>query len=204
MKPQNYTPHDITIRPGEGKAIVYKSVGVCWAEARERCAFTWDQETETECHGHGWATPENPNLVVMRRPQYDTISWSPREPAKGADVIVSAVTAPAVVAKRPDLRVFTPDTSPQSAIRYKSGAQKGQIKAVRRLVLWYDPSVGDARSMTEAAGAERGFEMDAITLNHLEEEFESILRTRGLHESPISETVASLGHAVLRHLSQHC
>lgn len=134
--PKNHTPHDINIRLGDGSELSYKTVGVCRAVAIEGCAFQWDPEnTDVEGHYHGWGSNGNPCLVVMKRPRYDRVEWSTGDPGQDTDVIVSVVAAPAVVESRPDLRVFIPDTGPQSAIRGKDG----RIEAIRRLVLWHDP-----------------------------------------------------------------
>jgi hypothetical protein len=139
LEPLNYTPHDIVIQLGKERSLCYQTVGVCRAKAREAAAFIWDEENDIEVHAHGWAIPENPLLVVMRRPSYDDVEWVPGPPAEGADVIVSVVAADPVVKLRPDLRVFVPDTGPASAIRHRSGKAAGQIKAIRRLILWHDP-----------------------------------------------------------------
>lgn len=134
LEPLNFTPHDINVRLGK-KSTTYQTVGVCRAKQRERCAFTWDLGTSTEIHVGGWAIAEHPHLVVMRKPEYDTIEWVPGPPGQDADVIVSVVAAPVVPTERPDLRVFVPDTGPTSAIR----GEDGRIEAIRRLVLWHDP-----------------------------------------------------------------
>jgi hypothetical protein len=131
----NYTPHDVTIRLKD-RELVLLSVGVCRAEARERLAFAWDTENEAEIHVSGWATTTDNSLVlVMRRPEYGSVSWSPSPPAESADVLVSVVAAPAVQAQHPGMRIFIPDTGPKSAIR----GPDGRITAIRRLILWHEP-----------------------------------------------------------------
>lgn len=132
--PGNYTPHDITIQL-RGSILEYPSVGVCRAKQRERCAFIWDPDHKTECHFGGWGVEEPSALVVMRKPKYDAVEWSPGAPGEGADVIVSVVAAPVVTIERSDLRVFVPDTGTMSAVR----DNRGRIKAIRRLILWHDP-----------------------------------------------------------------
>jgi hypothetical protein len=148
--PLNFTPHDIVIRLGTGKEITFPSVGVCRAEpGPERCAFTCQHGDEFETHAPGWASTgvgydatgeERAQagygcIVVLQRPSYGGITWSPGPPGEKADVIVSIVAAPLVAVDRPDVRVFVPDTGPKSAIR----GPDGRIVAIRRLILWEDP-----------------------------------------------------------------
>ena len=52
-------------------------------------------------------------------------------PPRGARVIVSAAVAPLLVRRRPDLTVYSPDTSGESAIK-----KDGKIIGVRRLIRW--------------------------------------------------------------------
>jgi len=118
---ENYTPHDIVVRPSEGEEIIIQASGwVARLEERGRPADpiiigdikipVWNKR-----YGRVYLTDRNGN----QKP------FPPYSPGKA--VIVSLPVAQAL-SGRPD--IFCPDTGPRSAIR----GRDGRVEAVKRLM----------------------------------------------------------------------
>ena len=118
----NATPHDVTIITDAYST----TIGKAGYEIRAESA----PAIKTSVQGPGWHIPcvEKVHWVGLK---------NHNRPAKGRAVMVSIVAAPLMAEHRPDCLVLVPDTGPGSVVRNESG----QIKGVRRLIIWHRPEV---------------------------------------------------------------
>lgn len=129
----NYTPHPVVIyapRTDE-KVVTLPSVGVARATSAQRKLGR--AVVDGGIAEEGLQGVYGPEVEVYSPPRFTGVEWGKAEPAEGVEVVVSIVAAPAVTLERPDLKVYVPDTGPDSAVRDDTG----RIAGVRRLILWH-------------------------------------------------------------------
>lgn len=125
----NYTPHDVHLYTPDGKTLLKT-----WP--REPAPILLQPQDTQQTMS---AKMDGVNVPLISRPAYLDPVWPPQEElvARGAcGLIVSQLVAervPTGLIHGIQIRLFTPDTGPEGAVR----DDQGRIIGCKRLIYWY-------------------------------------------------------------------